>query len=337
MRDNGIDILRFIGLSMIILAHVEPPSLLFQIRNFDVPLMVLVSGLSFSLSYKKTEKYYIYLWKRVKRLLFPVWIFLTLYFMVLYIFVPTSSELTLFKLAASYSLIGGIGYVWVIRIFLMVAALSPLLYLANKKIKSNLLYFFIILVGLIINDIVIFSTKTYINGDFLKLISLFTLYVIPYSMVFAIGLRLTCVNRKQSYALCLSSLVSLLLSALAIYIFSGELLPTQKYKYPPTTYYISYALLISFILWMNIHIIESLLRRTKLLDFVLFCGRNSIWIYLWHIVFIKTITASFEIKFFLVMILAALITYIQVYYVKMKTSKLKNINSVKNINTLFTG
>ncbi len=47
MRDTRIDFLRFVGLIMIIFAHVNPPAVLFQLRNFDVPLMVLISGVSF--------------------------------------------------------------------------------------------------------------------------------------------------------------------------------------------------------------------------------------------------------------------------------------------------
>lgn len=46
-RDLHIDFLRFIGISLIILAHVEAPSGITQFRCFDVPLMVFVSGLSF--------------------------------------------------------------------------------------------------------------------------------------------------------------------------------------------------------------------------------------------------------------------------------------------------
>ena len=78
MRDRRVDILRFIGLAMIILAHVSPPPFLFQLRNFDVPLMVLLSAISYGLSYKPTETYPMYFWKRIKRLVFPVWLFLTL-------------------------------------------------------------------------------------------------------------------------------------------------------------------------------------------------------------------------------------------------------------------
>ena len=47
MREDRIDFLRFIGLSMVIFAHVGPPKLLFQLRNFDVPLLVIISGMAF--------------------------------------------------------------------------------------------------------------------------------------------------------------------------------------------------------------------------------------------------------------------------------------------------
>jgi fucose 4-O-acetylase-like acetyltransferase len=52
-RVKSVDFLRFLGLSLIILAHVTPQGLVFQIRNFDVPLMVFISGVSFALAEKK--------------------------------------------------------------------------------------------------------------------------------------------------------------------------------------------------------------------------------------------------------------------------------------------
>ena len=61
-RDVAIDILRTIGILLIILAHTslsnDSSSIAFNIRNFDVVLMVYISGLSFCLTYKpiKTKK-----------------------------------------------------------------------------------------------------------------------------------------------------------------------------------------------------------------------------------------------------------------------------------------
>ncbi len=55
MRDEKVDLLRFVGLAMVVMAHVGAPTLLFQFRNFDVPLMVLLSGISFGLAWRATQ------------------------------------------------------------------------------------------------------------------------------------------------------------------------------------------------------------------------------------------------------------------------------------------
>lgn len=47
-RDDSIDILRFIAVSGIILVHISPTPFWVQLRNFDVPLMVLLSSVSYS-------------------------------------------------------------------------------------------------------------------------------------------------------------------------------------------------------------------------------------------------------------------------------------------------
>ena len=75
-RDPSIDLLRFIGLTMIILAHIglsRSTSLLFQLRSFDVPLMVFTSGLAFS--GRNTGAYLLFIGKRTLRLIVPVYLF----------------------------------------------------------------------------------------------------------------------------------------------------------------------------------------------------------------------------------------------------------------------
>ena len=84
-RDISIDILRCIALIGIVVIHCEPESLwLRQIRNFDVPLMVFLSGVSYTLSIKDENTlidggYLKYVIKRFKRLILPTWIFLGIY------------------------------------------------------------------------------------------------------------------------------------------------------------------------------------------------------------------------------------------------------------------
>ena len=122
-RDTRLDILRGVGLLCIILAHVGPPVLVMQLRNFDVPLMVLVSGASFSLSRTQKQDYNRYLYSRFLRLVIPTWLFLAFFFGVTFFAsflanrqFPFSVE----EVLSSFALMSGIGYVWVIRVLFMI-------------------------------------------------------------------------------------------------------------------------------------------------------------------------------------------------------------------------
>ena len=119
--------MRCFGLLLIILAHVSPPDTLFQIRTFDVPMMVFISGMSYFLSKKQSVNIINYTISRFKRLVLPVWSFFTLFFIFIYIFRPSGfSELLSLKMIASTFMLNGFGYVWIIRVFLIIAILSPL-------------------------------------------------------------------------------------------------------------------------------------------------------------------------------------------------------------------
>ncbi len=97
-RNVGIDVLKVLGILLIMLAHVKPPGIIFQARNFDVVLLVIVSGMLFNNSYKRSKRYFQYIIKRFIRLVIPVWIFLTIFFLGNYICS------TYFSLGTRYSL-----------------------------------------------------------------------------------------------------------------------------------------------------------------------------------------------------------------------------------------
>lgn len=73
-RVAEIDFLRAEGLLLIVLAHVNAPAVLFQMRNFDVVLMVFVIGMAYANS--TPISYGDYVVKRFRRLVIPVWLFL---------------------------------------------------------------------------------------------------------------------------------------------------------------------------------------------------------------------------------------------------------------------
>ena len=277
MRDNNIDLLRFIGLSLVILAHVSPPPILLNIRCFDVPLMVLVSGMT---CYGRSADFsFSYLVRRFTRLVFPVWIFLTLYFaMILGLeVVGIDSGLTLKHVVGSYLLWEGIGYVWIIRVFLMMALITPLLISLNNAIKRTVVFVSVFCAALLIFLFVTaehigYNTELIINGLY---------YIIGYGFLFWLGIRVKDLTQKASLVL-----VTIMLLAFAVLCCLNPtikgwniFLHINDYKYPPTNVFVVYGIIISILLYMLV----SLRKKTILNPLVSFISRNSIWIYLWHI------------------------------------------------------
>ena len=338
MRDHRIDILRFVGLAMIILAHVNPPPLLFQLRNFDVPLMVLVSGMSFGLSFALTESYPSYVWKRIKRLLFPVWKFLTVYFVALLVLAPWHRDLQPLTVLSSYALIDGIGYVWVIRVFLLVALIAPLIFYFNGKVKSNRRYLLGLAALFALYEAFRYLSLPDIHSGLGESASLVVHYLVPYALVFALGLRLITLTRSEVVGVLAVSLAVLALFAVSLYLSLGEWVPTQKYKYPPSCYYFAYAILVSCVLWMLSTYLDKAMATLRLKELVLFIAQNSIWIYLWHIPFVKFMDAQFVPKYLVVFSVAVAITYCQVWIVEnVVLERVSSQRSRKNIRMMLTG
>lgn len=337
VRDNSIDIMRFIGLAAIILAHVGPPEILYQLRNFDVPLMVLVSGMAFGISYKPGIRYSHYLWKRLFRLVVPVWVFLTGYFFVLLIFNPSHPDLDANTTVNSYLLNGGIGYVWIIRVFLLVALVSPFIYMWHKRQSSNFTYFGSLAVVFMIYEVVRYFTLPYIQHDVGNKISLVTHFIVPYGIIFAIGLRMTQLNEKQLTHFVILSLATFVSLALGLYVMEGVFVPTQDLKYPPALYYVSYALFVSCLLWMLREKIELLIDKLKLKPFVLFCAQNSIWIYLWHIPLVKNLHGNFALKYLIAFSVATMAAFIQIWLLNRLLENVQSAALRKNFRAVFSG
>lgn len=291
MRDKNIDLLRFIGLTLIILAHVSPPYILFNVRCFDVPLMVFISGLT---CYQKNIKFsYSFIQHRFSRLVIPVWIFLTVYFIVLLLLQAKGIDLGLTKqdIWGSYILLGGIGYVWVIRVFLLVGFISPFVLKLNNLIKNNIIFILIYTI-LILCYLVITFLHIGINNSIIKYI---VLYAIGYAFLFLLGVRIKDFTKKD-----ITILISIMLVVFGFMayidittatIITPTILHINDFKYPPTNIFLIYGIIMSVIIYFIVYS----KKRTQLNSFVNFVGCNSIWIYLWHIPFI-TITSYIDIN-----------------------------------------
>jgi len=316
-RDTRIDILRAIAIIAIIIAHSGVNPLVAQIRNFDVILMTLLLGLSFRMSIKKKKIDYIdYVKKRFKRLIIPTWLFLTFFFLLYYVIKLIRGDQYYFNMRViigSYTLLDGIGYIWIMRVFFIVALVNPLLIAVSNKIKNNIVYFLLISVAYILYSIMVKFGYLYLNGTIFKLYSEIFLCGMAYSLVAAIGLRLIDLRQIDIFKLAILSAIALL--ALAIYYNFAY---TQPFKYPPRLYYISYGLFVSFLLYWMIGFPK--IKKVFENKFIMFLSENSIWLYFWHIIYVyviilfgnnyKLLANHSIVRFCFIFLLAFLSTYL---------------------------
>lgn len=336
-RDERIDLLRFIGLAMVILAHVYPPMWVAQLRNFDVPLMVLVSALSFSASVKQ-ESYGQYVWARVKRLVFPVWLFLSLYFAVQWAFTYPQALPDANKILRSYTMLDGIGYVWVIRVFLLVALLAPFIYRFHQRTPQNSQYFRVLLLWYLAYEVAVAMLLPEISGISRTVLRNTVFDAVPFALLFALGLRIPAMSKPELWRLL--GLFTAVFSLFALWFFwqQGSFQRTQSFKYPPQHYYLAYALMCAFLLWLMAETLLKFLRSSRLIVFVLFAGSNSIWIYLWHIFFLQIIEQSWGLKYLAVFACSALVTWGQVSLIQRYwLPKVESTATKRNIRALLTG
>ena len=177
----------------------------------------------------------------------------------------------------SYLLLDGpsIGYVWIMRVFLMMALILPLLHkwLDNRGFTISVIVIFTI-IGLqhyLVNMIYSIDNKIirFIFDETL-------LYIFGYCSVAVLGLKIQSFKTKELIAITL-------ISAIAVFCFvwiHNWIFGPQQYKYPPQSLYLLYGIFASSLLWSLKSILEPITKGR----FFAYLSENSMWIYLWHII-----------------------------------------------------
>lgn len=306
-RLKNIDILKFIGLFCIILVHTNPNSVIKQIRGFDVVLMIIISSYLFFISNKNLKSFVNYLKKRFVRLVIPTWIFLIVFFIILAI--NDVNKISLRLVLDSFLLRDGIGYVWIIRIYILVAILLPIIKFILEKYSFNKILiccFFIYCMY----ELLCFSNFFSINFIFKDIFA----YIIPLSMIIIITYWIMKSNSKRILIFSFINFIIFLLLLILIYNITGEFKNTSIAKYPFRLYYLSYAFFASSILIV-------LFRNEKIVNFcynnfIKFVSSSSLWIYLWHILFIYYIDYKFSnffwfFKYVIILFLSCVTVFLQ--------------------------
>ena len=274
-RLGYIDFLKFIGLTGIIIAHISPPQWLMVARSFDVPFMVILSSILAEKSYAKYIDKQIspvnYLVNRTKRLVIPTWIFLIIYFSAY--FVLSDNLFSIKYYIASFCLTRyGIGYVWIILIYLYSALLIPLFHKMKLSKKGILLLVFLYL---------LYEIAYYFEiGIDNKLIETTFYYIIPYGVLTYFGYNYSRLKKIHKCIIAIVALGIFISFGLYYWIQTGTFQSVQIAKYPPRFYYLGFGVAISFSLLL---ICEN--KHFKIFDnkIVRFIAKHSMWIYLWHV------------------------------------------------------
>lgn len=325
-RDTGIDVLKFIGLIGLIVSHTFTNDLILQIRSFDVNLLVVISAyLADRNQNNKNTTYLAYCKKRIKRLLFPTWIFITVYLILNAWF--KFQKYSKVQIIRSYLLLNNsIGYVWIIYVYLICAVTIPLL----KKIDTNKRYVKVIFIGVTLS----YLWLTTISESYWY--QLIVLYPIIYSLISIVGICIARNETKFNTIIMTSGLVIFLVYAIALYKINGKFVVTGEYKYPPKLYYLGYSIGVSILLFKLKNVLLSLAKAVNMTKIVSFFSKHSLWIYLWHIFALQMVAKlhlNQTLSFASVLIMSILLTLAQEKVV----NKLENKGVSDNVLSLFKG
>lgn len=309
-RNHTVDIIKAIGLVLIILAHINPPKLIYNIRMFDVVLLVFASGLTLK---NVGNNYFDYIFKRFKRLVLPTWIFLVIYFSFCYLLdlFGGNFNYSLKNYICSFAFInGGIDYVWIIRVYFLMALISPVIFTLANWSNGKISRILILTLGLIIiNEAVVRIIRNGNNFavDFFRGI---VLYAFSYGIVEILACSVRNIEKLKN----LFITVILFVIWIAMWIFSGykEL---QPFKYPPQALYLLYGLAVSMFLYL-VFCAKPAFYKGKIKAVIQWLSINSLTIYLCHIIPVTLIyefelsivNINFVLRYIFVIIVAVVLT-----------------------------
>lgn len=306
VRKYYIDFLKFIGLLCLFFAHVDGPAWIENIRNFDVPLMVILSGMLGSMSINNVNSYE-YIIKRVKRLVVPTWLFLVFFYTCMIVVGPTPTFLEVVKAFLFQRDSGIAGGVWIIWIYLICAVFTPLI----NKYKGSKLYWILLGFLLFINEIAIVEFPDLTENRFLYY-SFFS--IIPYVALLSIGLIYENLSKKKKISIILLSLLVCVMTLVYARRINGGFPNLFEYKYPARLFYDSYGVFVSLLLYEVVYFIQDVLPMSRVIEFI---SKHSLWIYLWQIMILTIINYVFRIRelwlicYVILVVGSLLVTWIQ--------------------------
>ena len=304
VRLYHIDRLKVLGLMLVILAHVDLPIWLAQIRSFDVPLLVFVSAYLARKSYKNCNICGYYR-KRFFRLAVPAWIFAIVFWIVQSVVLTPPTLVDVLKGITFQRDTNMLGMLWVIWVYIVCALLIPIISRLNLKAKIQLA----MLLFLFIYQVLCSCTDLAENR--ILYCSLFT--IIPYGFITYLGFFYRDMKTKNKSVLVACSLIVFGIITAILWHKDGVAFPITDYKYPAQIYFLSYAIPIIVVLFETLPKFDRY-NPSRLVQFI---SKSSLWIYLWHILVLYAVKLFIEdpafwwLHYIIVIFVSVIITWIQ--------------------------
>jgi peptidoglycan/LPS O-acetylase OafA/YrhL len=240
-RNTAYDIIKIVAVISAMLVHFELNTNISQILAYSVPLLIFLSGILSSSS--QNNNYGFYLLKRVKRIVFPSYVMICFVMIArLFVFLCNKGDFYSFDrvLQTIFLCDYGIGYIWITRIFLIIAVATPVLSKINNKVENDCVLLLIFAFSLAAYTVIERALLPFHKEIWFQ----YTVYMIPYFMIFLLGQRFT--RRK---------LVPIIASAVGLIGFvhlsiENGFHPSSE-KYPPELQYILYGIFSAVVLvWL---------------------------------------------------------------------------------------
>lgn len=321
-RIEAIDYLRGISILAIIIIHViawhdrlivteyTKNLFLFGLRDFlqfSVVAMVVCSGFSLFFRHKDLEmsskSIFAFYWRRIKRLMFPWWIFLIIFFgihaLIYLIFNVQFIDLTKKYMLQSFFTPLGVGIGWLILLMLVLMVLFPFLKYIYEKSNKIILFvsffavsMFLYYLGYSVFDFSPGNLFTAIPSAPLLIIGIVSFFA-SWSFIYMIGFLLgDLYNKRDQIKKELKLTYVFILSFIIIFVIYQLFgLNSQLYlnKYPPSAYYIIFSLMMLFVLLTIFFKYKDFIHR-NIQRFLTFFSDNSFWFFMWNILCISLIT-----------------------------------------------
>jgi peptidoglycan/LPS O-acetylase OafA/YrhL len=284
-RDLSIDIMRFLGVLSIMIAHADPPDWVFQLRNFGMPMLVVASGMAHAVIYQTRPMVVGAFYRhRLSRLVVPTWIFMLFFFPLLYVVLSLVGKPYPFDwqdILGSVTFYSGMGFFWIFKIYIILALITPLALWVNKSGLSNAVYFWVLGLSYIAYEISIPVLTSALPDRMYGFLTEVVFIIVPYALIFLYGLRLRELSDRQVLMVALVAFGLFLAIALRKLEYFGVFIQTQEFKYPPKLYYLSYGFFGLSMVYLLGRKYTSRIRRPQIITWL---SGHSLWIYLWHIV-----------------------------------------------------